>query len=269
MKSFAPLNMKPSGPSLNQAGDRILVITSDGVFRSYRLPGMDDERTFRIEPTALCNAGNMKWDKPRYIGYRNYIDAYCPEGTAIYDDTGALLHMFKGIGGGGHHDFSPDGKWAYSPHHLSGQGRPLEIHVVNVDGSNDRVVYSVPDTQLRFVRNLHLAWPSGVKDWFIASFFPDMNNQPSDYAPMLDEIVQIRLDGTVKLLARTGTASGNGSMFWAQPLARPNHEGTRINFNSIRSGTIDQHILFVDHPADQLRNVDGSSRKGIRPTGRR
>jgi len=257
-KSFAPQGMKPNGPSLNQAGDRLLVTTSDGVFRSYRLPGMDDERTFSIEPTALCNAANIKWDKPRYIGYRNYIDVYCPEGTAIYDDTGALVHMFKGIGGGGHHDFSPDGKWAYSPHHRFGQGKPLEIHVVNVDGSDDRVVYSVPDAQMRFVRNLHLAWPSGVSDWFVASFFPDINNQPGSYAPMLDEIVQIHLDGTVKALARTGTSSGNDAMFWAQPLARPNHDGTRINFNSNRSGTIDQYILFLDQPADSLRNVTES-----------
>jgi hypothetical protein len=115
------------------------------------------------------------------------------------------------------------------------------------------MVYHAPAAKLRFVRNLHLAWPTGVNDWFIASFFPDMNNRPADYSPLLDEIVQIRLDGTARTLARTETASGNGAMFWAQPLARPDHRGTRINFNSNRSGTIDQCILFVEEAGSDAR----------------
>jgi hypothetical protein len=72
LKSFAPLGMKPSGVSLNQAGDRILAVTSDGFFRSYRLPFMDEERTFAPELAERCK---IAWDKLRYIGYRNYIVA--------------------------------------------------------------------------------------------------------------------------------------------------------------------------------------------------
>lgn len=252
LKSFAPLGMKPNGPSLNQAGDRILVITSDGVFRSYHLPEMDNERTFSIDLAAV------RWDKPRYIGHRNFIVASCPKGVAIYDDTGALVHMFEGVGAGGHHDFSSDGKWAYFT--LWGRGKPLAAHVVNIDGSDDRVVFRVPESEMRFVQNLHLAWPSGVNDSFIASFFPNARNLPGKYTPYLDEIVEVRLDGTHRILARSGTAysapkprsGGQEDMFWAQPLARPNADGTRISFNSNRSGTIDQYILFAGgEPASQ------------------
>jgi hypothetical protein len=35
------------------------------------------------------------------------------QATLVYDDTGELYHHFGGVGGGGHHDFSPDGQWAY------------------------------------------------------------------------------------------------------------------------------------------------------------
>ncbi len=246
IKSFAPLNLKPNGPSINQTGDRILIITSDNIFRSYRLPDMDDERTFSLQLPTPCGTA---WDKERYIGYCNYIVVQCQNGTAVYNDTGALVRMFESAGGGGHHDFSGDGKWAYFTY--SGAGRPLEIHVVNVDGSDDRVVFRLAGSQTRYVHNLHLAWPSGVSDWFIASFFPNAQNLPSQYAPYVDEIVQIRTDGTHRILARSGTAysavvrdGGPLDMFWAQPLARPNSHGTRINFNSNRSGTIDQHILY-------------------------
>jgi hypothetical protein len=34
-------------------------------------------------------------------------------------------------------------------------------------------------------------------------------------------------------------------MFWAMPLATPEANGNRISFNSNRSGTIDQYILYV------------------------
>jgi len=57
LKSFAPLGLKPNGPSLNQAGDRILVITSDGVFHSYRLADMQDERHFKITVPPDCDIG--------------------------------------------------------------------------------------------------------------------------------------------------------------------------------------------------------------------
>jgi hypothetical protein len=36
LKSFAPLGLNPNGPSLNQSGDRVLVVTSNQIFHSYR-----------------------------------------------------------------------------------------------------------------------------------------------------------------------------------------------------------------------------------------
>ena len=188
LKSFAPLTLKPNGPSCNQAGDRILVITSDGTFHSYHLPDMSDERTFQVVLPAGCFMG---WDKPHYTGYRNYIDtAYnstdsSQQALVVYDDTGAVVHKFDSIGGGGHYDWSPDGKLAYFRLPTGGRGKPetpFEIHVVNLDGSNDRVLFTVPRAQAHF-HNLHLSWPGKVNDWFVAGFFasgasPSAENQP-------------------------------------------------------------------------------------------
>ncbi len=307
LKSFAPLTLKPNGPSCNQAGDRILIVTSDGVFHSYHLPDMTDERTFQITLPAGCFMG---WDKPHYTGYRNYIDtAYnnadsSQQAIVVYDDSGAVVHKFDTIGGGGHYDWSPDGKLAYFRLPTGGRGKPetpFEIHVVNLDGSDDRVLFTVPRAQAHF-SNLHLSWPSKVNDWFVAGFYPMSGSaatdntpgrtsaasqtvvpparvrqaadpeatppttprrsqrpriaaqaEPPAYQPPYDEILQVRLDGTTKYLARTGTvysrAAGRGEtgdMFWAQTLPSPRADGQRICFNSCRAGTIDLHILLLD-----------------------
>ncbi|MEW6356454.1 MAG: hypothetical protein AB1696_09020 [Planctomycetota bacterium] len=266
LKSFDPLALKPNGPSLNQAGDRILVITSDGAYRSYRLPEMQEERAFN---PAVPAGYDVDWGKPAYIGCRNYIHTAFkprdPQGEAylmVYDDAGKVIHRFDGIGGGGHYDFSPEGKLAYFKMPSGGRrggrrggggGSPLEIHVVDLDGANDKILFSASPSQAKYLQNLHLSWPDKVNDWFIASFFPNAGNLPPTYAPLLDEILLIRLSGTCKYLARTGTAysraggkGAEGDMFWAQPLASPSADGKRICFNSNRSGTIDQHILYVD-----------------------
>jgi hypothetical protein len=280
LKSFAPLGLKPSGPSCNQAGDRILVITSDDTFHSYHLPDMSDERTFKISVPRGCFVG---WDKPHYTGYRNYIDtAYrgsdpSEQAIVVYDDTGAVVHQFDSIGGGGHYDYSPDGKLAYFKLPTGGRGKPetpFEIHVVNLDGSDDRVLFTVPRRQARF-HNLHLSWPGKVNDWFVAGFFPSAANAPTantpsrvragreapaptegpDYEPPFDEIMLIRLDGTTRYLARTGTVYSapagrgrSGDMFWAQTLPSPSADGKRICFNSNRSGTIDLCLLLLNPP---------------------
>ena len=263
LKSFAPLGLKPNGPSLNQAGDRILVITSDNVFRSFRLPGMEDERTFMVPVPEGCF---ISWDKPAYTGCKNQIHVALRSNDPskvvllVYEDTGKLVHRFAGIGGGGHYDFSPDGKLAYFKLPGSargGQATDLEIHVVNLDGTNDRVLYRATRAQAAYVQNLHLSWPDNVSDWFLASFFPTAGRLPAEYAAPLDEILMLKLDGTTRFLGRTGTAysraagrGGAGDMFWAQPLASPAADGRRVCFNSIRAGTIDQHILYVeDKPA--------------------
>lgn len=273
LKSFAPEIVHSTGPSINQAGDRILVITVDEkhqrTFRSYHLPDMSDERAFRITAPAGCT---IHWDKPHYTGYRNCIDtAYSSsdrsqpkQGIAVYDDTGVLVHTFEGIGGGGHYDWSPDGKLAYfnlplGPRSVGGP-RPLEIHVVDLDGTNDRVLFSVPKEKAHF-HNLHLSWPRKRSDWFVAGFFPSGEGAAArPYQPPFDEILMIRLDGTTKYLARTGTVYSTpagrgreGDMFWAQPLPRPSADGKRICFNSNRSATIDLNILYTEDSAPQGR----------------
>ncbi len=247
LKSFAQLDFTPTGLSLNQAGDRILVITSDKVFRSYRLSDMQDERSFTVTYPTSCVSG---WKDERYIGYGNYISTACASSTPsqqailIYNDDGVLIHQFHGIGGGGHYDFSPGGQLAYFPALTS--AAPLDIHVVNLNGTNDRVVFSAPHTDILHVQNLHLSWPDKVTGWFIASLFPSAASVPANYAPLLDEIIKINTDGSYSFLARTYTADSPG-LFWAQPLASPSADGSRISFNSIRSGTIDQFILFTQH----------------------
>ncbi len=260
LKSFAPLGLQPNGPSCNQAGDRILVATSDGTFRSYHLPDMSAERTFQM---TVPPGGFVSWDKPHYTGYRNCIDtAYrgtdpSQQAIVVYEDTGAVVHKFAAIGGGGHYDYSPDGKLAYFRLPTGGRGQPetpFEIHVVNLDGSGDRVLFSVPRSQAHF-SNLHLSWPGKVNDWFVAGFFASAasSSGPIGYEPPLDEILLIRLDGTTRYLARTGTVYSapagrgrSGDMFWAQTLPSPSADGKRICFNSNRSGTIDLCLLVLD-----------------------
>jgi hypothetical protein len=250
LKSFAKerVRLQPNGPSLNQAGDRILVATSDGVFRSYRLPDGGDERSFRPDYPAGCRPA---WADERYIGYRNYVVTLCrtaePRTSAmlIYDDRGSLVSRLDGIGGGGHYDFSPDGRLAYL--RLPGPDRPRwEIHVVDLDGGNDRVVYAASREEARFVQNMHLSWPDRVKDWFVASIFPSASNMPRSYKFPLDEIVLIHASGKHRPLARTYTKIRTREEdFWAQPQASPSADGSRVSFNSNGSGTIGQYILWI------------------------
>lgn len=256
LKTFKS-SLRPTGASLNQEGNRILVATADWTFHSYALPDMTDERTFRPAVPKDYNS-----DKPGYTGHGNTIHvgyssaAPAAQGILVYEDTGKLVHEFKGIGGGGHWDFSPEGKLAYFKLPRPGKAsadEALEIHVVNHDGSDDRVVFRAPREQLEFVQNLHLSWPDRVNDRFIASLFPNGARRPKAYAPLLDEIILIKLDGTHRILARSETAHSRatdrgaaGDMFWAQPLASPSADGRRIFFNSIRSGTVDACILYVD-----------------------
>jgi hypothetical protein len=255
LKSFASSNLqiKPTGLSLNQAGDRMLVITSDATFRSYRLPDMQQERSFKATYPSGCRTA---WKDERYIGYRNYISTACNsqdasvQGISVYDDDGALVHHFEGIGGGGHYDFSPDGRLAYFKMWRS--GNPLQIHVVDLDGTKDRVLYSIPQSQARYVQNLHLSWPDRVNDWFVVSFFPSAQRLPPSYSPPLDEIVLINASSSsYKFLARTHTSiTTRREAFWAEPLASPSSDGSRVSFNSNRPGTVAQYILWV--PVDQI-----------------
>jgi hypothetical protein len=254
LKKFAQ-PLRPTGASLNQRGDRILVATADWTFHSFSLPDMQAERTFR--PAVPKNYNS---DKPAYTGHGDTVHVpYSDggqEGILIYSDDGSLVHEFKGVGGGGHYDFSPQGKLAYFkllPAPTRDGGRTLEIHVVNLNGADDRVLFRAAAGEMGYVQNLHLSWPDGINDWFVASLFPNASRLPSAYAPWLDEILLIKLDGTHRVLARSETAharaatkGGAGDMFWAQPLGSPSADGRRIAFNSSRSGTIDACILYVD-----------------------
>src|SRR5262245_6825122 len=261
LKSFESLGgFKPIGPSLNQAGDRIFVITFDGSARTYRLPDMKEERAFSISSLLSANGCLTDWEDIRYTGYLNYVAVNCwdspktptTEKLAVVEDTGIVLHVFSGpygkSGFSGHWDFSPNGKLAYFRD--SGGGTPLEIHVVNIDGTNDQILYSVPQSEALYVQNLHISWPDSVTEWFIVSFFPSVQNLPTTYAPPLDEILLISsASGKYKFLARTHTKIGTRQTgFWAQPLASPSADGSRISFNSNSSGTIDQYILWVPMP---------------------
>jgi len=271
LRSFEPLSLKPAGPSLNQAGDRILVATADNVVHTFRLPQMDDERLCYIDMPEGYYAG---WDKLRFIGYRDYFavtfyqEGPFPQGgkpsppfTRIYDAaTGKLFHTLEGISIG-HGDFSGDGKLAYvqlSPYQGSpGRRSPrpgMQARVVSIDGSDDHVVYELSGDELRYVRNYHITWPDNINDWFVISFFPQTGHLPTEYDPPLDELMQIRVDGTIKVLARTGTTCG--ANFWAQPQQSPSADGTRILFHTNgtcrvgklgceSSGTIDQCILYL------------------------
>ncbi len=257
LKSFASLNLslKPNGPSVNQAGDRILVTTSDGMYRSYRLPDMQEEHTFTVTYPPNCATS---WSHEHFIGYRNYISTPCAsrdlstQAILIHDDTGTLVHRLDGVGGGGHFDFSSDGRLAYFK--MWSRGSPLEIRIVNLNGSDDRVLYSVPQTQASYVQNLHLSWPDKVGSWFLASFFPSVHHLPSAYAPPLDEILLVNTNGSHRFLARTGTAiAARREGFWGQPLASPSSDGSRVSFNSNRGGSIHQYILWV--PPDALQGM--------------
>lgn len=196
LKSFKPEWVHWTGPSINQDGDRILVVTTDNkserTFRSYHLPDMSDERSFQITAPPGCQ---ISWDKVHFTGCKNYIDtAYTSadrslseQGIVVYDDTGKKIHTFEGLGGGGHYDWSPDGKLAYFKMHLAarnpGGPRPLEIHVVNLDGTDDRVLFSVPRDKAIAIQNLHLSWPKRVNDWFIASLIPYAEHLPAAQTP--------------------------------------------------------------------------------------
>jgi hypothetical protein len=262
MRSFErpAITSGPTGLSLNQKGDRLLLRMGDQTVRTYRLPALDDERVCSIE---IPEGRYANWDKLRFTGHKDYFALEfeqkmplpagaraAPPTLRIFDGaTGQVVHTLEGVPVG-HHDFSSDGKLAY----VDGfnQRRDMEVHVVNLDGSDDHIVFTAPRERLGFVRNYHITWPAGVKDWFLLSFFPQTGRLPKNYEPWLDEIVQVFVDGRSKVLARTGTTCAEN--FWAQPQQSASADGMRILFHTNgtcavgkigeeSSGTIDQCIL--------------------------
>ncbi len=265
LRTFAKPGLAPTcGLSLNQQGDRLLLLRGDRSVRTYRLPDLEDEVVCRID---IPQDGTPVWDKLRFTGHKDCFaltfeprQAASPGAprqrpfTRIYDGaTGRLLHTLQGVTAG-HHDFSPDGRMAYVEGYFN-QGPGMRLHVVNVDGTEDRVVFTAPREQLRYVRNYHITWPAGVNDWFLLSFFPQSGRLPPDYEPWLDEIVQVFVDGRHRVLARTGTTCG--ANFWTQPQQSVSADGRRVLFHSNgecrvgrigqqASGTLDSCLLFLD-----------------------
>lgn len=250
----------PSGLSLNQQGDRLLLRMTDQSVRTYRLPALDDERICAIE---IPDGWFANWDKLRLTGHKDFFPLTLeqkqplpggrpmPQITRIYDGVaGKLFHTHDAVNVG-HHDFSSDGKLAYVEGYFN-QGPGMKVRVVNLDGTDSHVVFTAPREKLRYVRNYHITWPAGVREWFLLSFFPQAGRLPPDYEPYLDEIVQVYVDGRSKVLARTGTTCDTN--FWAQPQQSASADGTRVLFHSNgkctvgrigyeSSGTIDQCIL--------------------------
>jgi hypothetical protein len=264
VKSFAkPSVAGPSGLSLNEKGDRLLLRLTDNSVRTYRLPALDDERRCVVE---IPDGWSAVWDKLRYTGHKDYFALTlepkqpAPQGgggmrpmTRIYDGvSGQLFHTLEAVTVG-HHDFSSDGRLAYVEGYFN-QGAGMKVRVVNLDGTDNQIVFTAPREKLRYVRNYHITWPAGVRDWFLLSFFPQTGRLPPGYEPYLDEMVQVFVDGRTRVLARTGTTCG--ANFWAQPQQSVSPGGTRVLFQTNgtckvgkigyeSSGTIDQCILYL------------------------
>lgn len=264
IKQFeSPSIQGPSGLSLNQQGDRLLLRMSDNTVRTYRLPAMDDERICQID---LPDGWYANWDKLRFTGHENYFaltfeqKRHLPTGqpskppfTRIYNAIdGKLSSTHEGVTVG-HHDFSSDGKFAY----VEGfnQRLDMQVRVVKLDGTENQVVLRIPREKLRYVRNYHITWPAGVNDWFLLSFFPQTGRLPANYEPYLDEIVQVFVSGKHKILARTGTTCGTN--FWAQPQQSTSADGRVVLFHTNGTGnvgkigyesseTIDNCLLYID-----------------------
>ena len=137
------INSGPTGLSLNQKGDRLLLRMGDQTVRTYRLPALDDERICHIE---IPEGWFANWDKLRFTGHKDYFALEfgqkqplpagarpAPPFLRLYDGvSGKLFHTLENVPVG-HHDFSPDGKLAY----VDGfnQRRDMQVRVVNLDGS--------------------------------------------------------------------------------------------------------------------------------------
>lgn len=264
LKSFTGLSSS-SSPSLNQDGTRIMFPGRDtdqslvNNLNSYELPNMTNRRTFPWPTECISDR-----EDERYIGYLNYIAINCDlsgggKGLRIYNDDGTLYADLVG-NSLGHRDFSPDGQFAWF--NIAQSGNPFEIHVSNINGSNDRLVYSIPIAQTGKMQNVHVSWPDNNPNFFMASIFPrPTSTVPVPYVDPFDDMIQFVKNeaGTFVpiFLARNHTYDNPPIGFWAQPLANPSADGSRVNFNTscvnnvpgvdcIDNDTGDAAILFLE-----------------------
>jgi hypothetical protein len=256
VKTFsAPL--LSSGVSLSQDNAKLLVITGESVptLRVLRVSDWAEVAKFTItkdgknfKGTTDCQAN---WQDARFIGHGDYVYAACRGKTTatrlvrIFNGSGALHHEFSGAKYSDHSDFSPDGRYAY----FEG-GNGVRIHVVDIDGTNDTIVFNAPKADVQSIQNLHISWPDRVPDYFFVSFFPSADEPAPPDAPLSDEVMIVHTSGSAVALART---YGSSKPFWSQGLASPNADGTLVSFSSNRcpdasepcANTIDLHIVTV------------------------
>ena len=125
---------------------------------------------------------------------------------------------------------------------------------MNIDGTDDTVVFNAPKADVQWVRNLHISWPDRVPGYFFVSFFPLADKPAPPEAPLSDELMIVHTSGVAFGLART---YGSSIPFWSQGLASPNADGTLVSFSSNHCpvaslpcpGTIDLHIVRVPESA--------------------
>lgn len=254
VKTFsAPL--LSAGLSINQDNTKLLVLTGESVpvLRVLRMSDWTQVASFTITKDGTNFKGTSDcqtaWQDARFIGHQDYIYAACRGQNAatrlvrIFNGDGTLHHEFSGSKYSDHTDFSPDGRWAYFE-----VGNGLRIHVVNIDGTDDTVVFSAPKADVQWLQNLHISWPDRVSDYFFVSLFPSVSKPAPPEAPLSDELMIVHTSGAAFSLART---YGSSKPFWSQGLASPNADGTLVSFSSNRcagvpcSATIDLHIVTV------------------------
>jgi hypothetical protein len=245
------------GVSLSQDNSKLLVITGESipVLRVLRVSDWAEVSKFTITKDGKTFKGTtdcqVNWNDVRFIGYRDFIYAACRGKTTatrlvrIFDGSGALYHEFSGWKYSDHTDFSPDGRYAYFE-----VGNGVRIHVVNIDGTNDTIVFNAPKADVQWIQNLHISWPDRVPDYFFVSFFPSADKPAPPDAPLSDELMIVHTSGIAVSLART---HGSSKPFWSQGLASPNADGTLVSFSSNRcpvagdpcANTIDLNIVTV------------------------
>ena len=256
VKTFSAV-LLPAGLSINQDNTKMLVVTGEPipVLRVLRMSDWTELAKFSITKDGKNLKGTTDcqtpWQDVRFIGYRDHIYAGCRGQSTktrlvrIFNSDGTVHHEFNGAKYSDHSDFSPDGRWAYFE-----VGNGIRIHVVNIDGTDDTIVFSAPKADVQWIQNLHISWPDRAPGYFFVSFFPSPTKPAPPEAALSDDLMIVHTSGVALGLART---YGSSQPFWSQGLASPNAEGTLVSFSSNRCpvagapcpGTIDLHIVTV------------------------
>ncbi|HWU39296.1 MAG TPA: hypothetical protein VN203_16750, partial [Candidatus Acidoferrum sp.] len=189
---------------------------------------------------------------------------------ATYDDsTSTLLHTFGPFHWGTpleqhntwDHEYFANGQAVYVNPMVINAGvmlYPIEMHIVNVDGTNDRMLYTSSSlTDWQNARSVH-HWFGNTLGWYLLSLNPVIGSTYD--GRYRDQFLKVdAATGSLTALGRnpTETISLQSDIcgFWSLSLGNLNRRGDRINFNSCRSGATDNYILFLrgDAVRDTLR----------------